>query len=347
MIIIEPRNNYLIKEKYELVQTKMKQKKISGIKKIRQRFLNPYDRFEYFLQCVVFYRDDFLIEVKITRMDANRGWEEDVKLLLNNDEIIDIGPSNHYEFKKQFTTRSRVSPAPFKTLSIPKIIIQTGYESDSLNYKKCLDSFLDFNNDYKYIFFDNKDCIKFFQDCLPNHLYYYEKLRPGAFKSDFFRYCYLYVHGGFYFDHKMICRGPIDEFVGPEDEAVLCGDWDFNTDLVHYDRIYNAVIMIRSEHELMFRAIQKCIDNIHNEYYGSSVFDITGPSLLYSCFKELGKEDSVKFKHICYEPYLNIANCMVIDVKSQKVFLNKTNDFIYNPNSGEYHKMYYSRRVFN
>jgi mannosyltransferase OCH1-like enzyme len=347
MIIIEPRNQFIIQEKYELIQHAKKKKKISSIQKVRQRFLNPYDVYEKFFICVVYYLSDYLINVKITRMDQNQGWEEDLKLLLDDHEIIDIGSHFLYQFNKQFKTQTRVSPALYKNFShLPKTIIQTGFISNDMNYQKCLDSFLDFNPDYKYIFYEDKDCITFFQDYYPDYLEYYLKLRPGAFRSDFFRYCYLYTFGGFYFDHKMICRVSLDRFVSEDSHAILCADWDFNQNLKTMDRIYNAMIIIKKNHLLMAQAISKCVYNIKNEIYGCGEFDITGPSLLYSCYID-HRDVVVKFKHICYEPYLLLLNCPVIDIDSKQVIMNKTHDYIKNPKSGEYHKMYALKQVYH
>ena len=52
----------------------------------------------------------------------------------------------------------------------------------------------------------------------------YTRIKPGAFKSDLWRYCVLYVYGGFYIDIDSICLGTLDMFVKKDTEFVAATD---------------------------------------------------------------------------------------------------------------------------
>ena len=69
------------------------------------------------------------------------------------------------------------------------------------------------------MFYDDKECRDFIKEHFhKNVLLAYDALIPGAFKADLFRYCELYINGGWWFDIDMLSVGSIDAFVRPEIE---------------------------------------------------------------------------------------------------------------------------------
>ena len=95
--------------------------------------------------------------------------------------------------------------------NIPKTIIQTYIKKDRVP-KKVFDNIKKFAPDYQYTFFDDDECLNFIinnydksvVDC-------YNNLSNKAHKSDLFRYCYLYKHGGIYLDIKIELIKPIKD----------------------------------------------------------------------------------------------------------------------------------------
>ena len=66
---------------------------------------------------------------------------------------------------------------------------------------------MELNPEYSYVFYNNDDCIQFIKDNFDESVMIaYNHLRPNAYKADLFRYCYMYIHGGCYFDNKYIPR---------------------------------------------------------------------------------------------------------------------------------------------
>jgi hypothetical protein len=64
------------------------------------------------------------------------------------------------------------------------------------------------NPQFEYYLFDDADCLEFIQIHFDEEVAdAFERLVPGAYKADLWRYCVLYVHGGIYLDMKMRCVG--------------------------------------------------------------------------------------------------------------------------------------------
>lgn len=354
-----PREHPLIAESFELIQLLKDPKADPSLPLSNSRLsrfhsmdfkINPYDTTVDDFICAVYWLEDYKIRVKIYRIDSENGWVQSLKIKItggNFCEYIYIGASHFNRFEKDFLTTNKISPRIANNLQIPKTIIQTGYRSQGVLGKNTMDSFLDLNPDFEHLFFDNKACIEFFKQEFPQYLEDYLRLRPGAYRADLFRYCYLFRYGGCYFDHKLICRKPLEDYIAPEDTLLLCGDWDYNLNLEIFSRIYNAVLFVVPEHKLFKRAIETCIKNIRNRHYHDGVFAITGPDVLYNCYREIyGKEDQfVPFKHIAFHPW-NHRNMLVIHKKEKSVLLNKSMTMVFNPKVSEYHKMWADRAVY-
>ena len=327
--------------------------------------INPYDTTRDDFLCFVYWIDTHRILIRVIRMDDDGGWTQSLKLRLEDSgEILDIGPSpdhNSLEVEKDIVTV--VTPRPFRKEEegkIPRLIMQTGYlVRDNVRAMNTTHSFLFSNPGYRYVFFGNAECLAFMRQHFPENVEDYLRLRPGAFRADLFRYCFLYIYGGCYFDHKLICRMPIDDVLHDSDDLVLCGDWDYLYDPDSLGDLYNAVIMVRPRHPLMRNAIDQCIYNIRHRLYLDGAFSITGPTLLKRCYASLYHDNGplplilsvedkvVKLKHFAYHPWTSYRNMVVVDRATNKVFVQKSCGIVVNHRSGEYHDMYRDKKVYN
>lgn len=166
--------------------------------------------------------------------------------------------------------------------NIPKLIIQTN-EKDLIpeGMYESTNSILRANPEYDYIYFDNSEARRYISEFYsPEVLNAYDKLIPGAYKADLFRYCILYKLGGVYVDTGMVARGPLrsiirsdDKFVSPEDDGTA--------------GVYNAFIACVPGHPIIKNAIDMCVLNIRNEDYKSNPLEITGPGLLAEALKSV------------------------------------------------------------
>jgi len=92
---------------------------------------------------------------------------------------------------------------------IPKRIIQTWETKDiSPEFQVIIDTWKNLNPGYEYYLFDKDERYAFIQKHFNSIvLEAYDLLNPGANKSDFFRYCYLYIEGGVATDLDTLCLG--------------------------------------------------------------------------------------------------------------------------------------------
>lgn len=161
-------------------------------------------------------------------------------------------------------------------------IHQTHESFDHLTVKslKAIVNLGQMNPEFEYKFYTSTDREKYiFQHCRP--LYdSYNKIIPGAYKSDIFRLCVLYIEGGIYIDHKSTTLIPFNKWI------------DYNKICIfqNYDESYglhNAFIYApTSKIEFLRVAMDLIIDSISKDKYEQNHLDITGPSLIMRAFNK-------------------------------------------------------------
>lgn len=252
--------------------------------------------------CVIYYLNNNDIKIIIRKLDS---------FSINNNLIIKIYDKNFNKFdlikieknyKNEIILESKVKiviePITFKEFKIPKIIIQTGKSREvNLAQYNCAMTFIELNPEYEYKYLDDNDIYEYLKNNFNERLINaYDKLTAGAYKADLFRYCYLYKDGGCYFDNKQINKLPIREFLDSNDEIFLCDD-RLST-IINNKMFYNAILFSTKNHSLMKKAINKCILNIENNFYGVNSLEPTGPLLLYNIGKEYKAQAKFKVFYI-------------------------------------------------
>lgn len=171
-------------------------------------------------------------------------------------------------------TKSNFKPKSIYTGNIPKVIIQTGADMESL--KKGSDKWRTIHPDFEYVYFDNNGCKDFIRKYLGERtLRAFNKLKAGPFKADLFRYCYLYINGGVYID---LCMSPIINL-----NDILLPNYDIISVLDRWNTgIYQAFLASVPKVELFMELINRIIYHTENEIYqGKELLGITGPRLWY------------------------------------------------------------------
>lgn len=299
---------------------------------------------------VIYYLDNKNIKVIIRKLDS---------FAINNNLIIKIYDTNSGKFdlikieknyKNEIIIESKVkiqiSPVKFKESKIPKVIIQTG-KSKEINlaqYNSAM-TFIELNPEYEYKYLDDNDIYDYLKNNFNERLVNaYDKLIPGAYKADLFRYCYLYKDGGCYFDNKQINKLPIRDFLDSNDDIFLCDD-RLNT-VISDKMFYNAILFSRERHPLMKKAINKCILNIENEFYGSSSLEPTGPLLLYNIGKEYKAQ--AKFKIFYIFNFLRHKE-FIYEKKENRIICNTCYRGYYQSyfNFNYYTWLWYYKKIYN
>jgi mannosyltransferase OCH1-like enzyme len=256
------------------------------------------------------YNDDFHISIYyisnnkfkiiIRRLDCYR-WGQDLKIKImsldnNNFEKISLGSCEDNFKIMEIYTNIILEKVIYSNQIIPKIIIQTSNEPIRKNifHHNAIVTLIELNPEYEYKFFNDNECRIYIKDNLPefdfdiymkmNILKAYDLIIPGAIKADFFRYFYLYVNGGCYFDCKMILKKNLSSIINSDDKIILCRD----------DKsFHNGIILIEQKNELMLNCLKECIGNILNKNRGNNPHDVTGTDIFYKHFKD-SKDISLK-----------------------------------------------------
>jgi len=164
---------------------------------------------------------------------------------------------------------------------IPKKIIQT-WEHKDLNpdFQKMVDIWKTNNPDYEYYLFDKDEREKFISENFDkNIINTYKAIIPGAYKSDLFRYCYLYINGGIYIDIDTLCIGKLDDFLLSNIEFLVPIDLNINPLEGNHNLACGFIASI-PKHPILLNCINKIVFHVENNIIPQSKLDFTGPGLL-------------------------------------------------------------------
>ena len=164
------------------------------------------------------------------------------------------------------------------------------------------------NPGFRHYLFDDNECRNFIKENFNNEvLNAYDKLIPGAYKADLWRYCILYKYGGIYMDIKYY---PINNFklinLLKKEHWVLDNGGN---------GIYNALMVCKPNNEILLKAINQIVVNVKNRFYGNGFLEPTGPGLLVKYFTNEEKK-TLDMKHILtgtgsHEKFITFNNCRV------------------------------------
>ena len=161
---------------------------------------------------------------------------------------------------------------------------------------------------FKIHMYDDNDCREFIKTYFDKDvLDAYDKLIPGAYKADLWRYCIMYQKGGIYMDIKL---QPVNGFTFDKllDKPHYVLDRPHHKYATHltteletfkeqcpvkaiqnssdkriwktYVGLYNAFIVSPPKNGLMMKCIRGIVENCKKEEYGFSPLYISGPGLM-------------------------------------------------------------------
>ena len=189
------------------------------------------------------------------------------KRLYNLDENSKINLELNYQFKS-------------KKHIIPLNIFQTWSTLKLTPYlKSCVHNIKQYNPEFNYYLYDDKMCYDFIKKHFNKEiLYTYDKIIPGAFKSDFWRYCVLYIHGGIYIDIKYKCKIKLLYFT--DKEYFVKDRIGINNKL----GIYQALLICNKNNPILKKAIDEIVLRCKNNIIGINPLEFSGPQLLLKYF---------------------------------------------------------------
>jgi mannosyltransferase OCH1-like enzyme len=189
--------------------------------------------------------------------------------------------NSNKEFEKIREFKMKNLPFQLKSSykSIIPLKIYTCWHSKELAplMKKNMDNLKRSNPEFKLYVYDETTCIKFLsKNFNEDVLNAYNTLKPCSYKSDLWRFCNLYIKGGIYIDIKYRCVNNFKLIALTEKEYFVRDRGDYG--------VYTALIVSMPKNEILWKCIQKIVENVKNNYYGSNALDPTGPGLLGSFF---------------------------------------------------------------
>ena len=229
-----------------------------------------------------------------------------------------------WNISKETMTENKNNAQQERAEIVPRIIYQTwSTKKLPLKMKECVESLKQANPGFEHYLYDDAECRDFIKKNFDKDvLSAYDKLKPGAYKADLWRYCILFKNGGIYVDIKF---KPVGNFTFARmlDKEYFVLDrpfFDYNITLDNelkmvnlynyyntiYDNIdtsiwknkkigiYNAVIITPPENPLLYKCIRKIVDNCKSNYYGYNPLYITGPGLMGELMVEK-TEDYAKY----------------------------------------------------
>ena len=166
-----------------------------------------------------------------------------------------------------------------KIYRIPRILYQT-WETKTISddLMKIIESWKDCNPNFEYILFDADERRQFIGSNFDiTVLSAFDRIIPGAFKADMFKYCVLYVLGGVFVDINTLCLNKIDDFLDDDVDFVI--PIDLNLGITSYN-LFNGFMAIKPRHPIMLDCINRVVHNVENNIIPMSNLDFTGPGII-------------------------------------------------------------------
>jgi len=223
--------------------------------------------------------------------------------------------------------------------NIPKKLFQT-WETTNIEpeFQKIIDKWKEFNPDYEYIFHDSEQRLKFIEENFEeNVVNAYNKIIPGAYKCDLWRYCILYIYGGFYADIDTLCTGKLNDLTSDNIDFIVPIDLNLNP-VEGFHNLACGFFGSIPNSPILLDAINRIVFNVENNIIPESKLDFSGPGILgravnkflkleeTSSFKgKEGIKNSIKFLHF------DSNTEYVSDINTNKIILqnkNKNSDII-------------------
>jgi mannosyltransferase OCH1-like enzyme len=328
--------------------------------KNKVELVNPTnDDFHY----VLYYLDLNKFKIIIRRIDCEGGWGVNLKLKIfsidgKREELISLGSSNNNcKIMNIYTT---INIKPINNIDyyqlIPKVIFQTTHTKniDNVLHYNSIMSYIELNPEYEYRIFDDTESREFIKNNFEsNVLKAYDMLISGAFKAHIFRYCYLYINGGCYFDCKSILRKPLRDIISSNDDLILCKDIGLG--------YYNGIMMSIPQNNLILKCIYESVDNIlkfnikydmNNPEFNNidTILSLTGPILLYNIIsneEDLDIKNNinniVKLHHKHNSNHYHIYMTLYIEYNGEYIITKQYHNYI--SNGTHYSELWINKKV--
>lgn len=233
---------------------------------------------------------------------------------------------------------------------IPKIIHQT-FETHLLPepLREAMYSWITRNPEYEHRYYDDRARRNFIKQHFDvETLWAYDKLIPGAYRADLWRYCVIYQHGGYYVDIKLGALAPLSMINKHDTELILVND---NLDGSLLNGFFGAV----PKHPAILACIKLAVNRVLNEEYGPAMIYPTGPLAMGAAILPMFgfKEHIPNGLHdhtMVYSHYREDGGIYVKDQDDNRLIKFRhnqkfTEEDVYNATGRPHYKVYWKNRT--
>ena len=176
--------------------------------------------------------------------------------------------------------------APKDISGVPLIVYRSWMTNDlPVGMKAAVDKTISMTPEFDNEFYSDADCLKFLQENYkdePNVANSFRSLKPGAFASDFWRYCILYKKGGVYLDVKMELHFPLSDIL-TKYPKIFIGNIPFDPASPDnpLEQVWNGFMSSPPGNPVFRACIDEIVESCKTQNYRRDPLDITGPTHLW------------------------------------------------------------------
>ena len=233
------------------------------------------------------------------------------------------------------------------TQVIPKIIYKTGIDDYKNIHEDVYNVFqetIKLNPEFKIKYYSDKDSRDFIKNNFESEiLLTYDKLIPGAYKADLFRYCILYKNGGIYSDLTQRFTMSFNKLIHLEKDNLY-----LVKDIEHYKingdgsskGIQISFMASRPGNEIFLKAIKQIVKNVNDKFYGDNPLHPTGPTLFYNILQDYKGDYKVELKET--------GKNKIVNSNGETVIISKINNHqsVILRNRDHYTTLWRNRRIY-
>lgn len=167
-----------------------------------------------------------------------------------------------------------------RTVSNVPLTIYESWHSNTIpeKMKDCIYDLIKMNPEFDYYLYSDEACLNFIKNHFDQDVVdAFNILKPGAYKSDLWRYCILYKKGGVYLDIKYYSLVPLIDII---EENPIIFVRDIPGGCLNHRGIYNAFMVSPPNNPIFKKCIDDVVNSCKNKLYKRNPLDITGPCLL-------------------------------------------------------------------
>jgi mannosyltransferase OCH1-like enzyme len=209
---------------------------------------------------------------------------------------------------------------------------------------------LETNPEFDYYLYSDDECAAFIADNFDKDvLAAFHALKPGAYKSDLWRYCILYKLGGVYLDIKYYSTVPLINIID-ENPTVFVKDihaWKVTYDFFGPECIYNGFMVSPPKNEIFKLCIDEIVESCKNRMYRKNNVDITGPCMLGRIVEKKYSPEFIKNSPFYYtNTYDTIYYRNTVILRQYDMYRKEQGRMFKRDNSSHYAVLYAKRDVY-